>query len=144
MLHVEAPLALGGPAGWSCLAIEVTVKEVGRQHSSRVCPSWHHGRPKVWISASNITSISIARRGYTDRIEASDRNRGWHRDSLDFTRDRCRDIADGIARRENYYGPNPDDASHVLRSALLRSAHRCFLNRVLMMPLICASLSLGE
>jgi hypothetical protein len=47
----------------------------------------------VGNSALNITSKSTARPGYSDRTEAGDRNRDWHRDGSDSTRDRCRDIA---------------------------------------------------
>ena len=45
----------------------------------------------VGNSALNITSMSTARAGYTDRTEAGDRK--WHRDGSDSTRDRYRDIA---------------------------------------------------
>ena len=93
--------------------------------------------------ASNITSISTARRGYTDRTEAAIET------LVGTVTVRIPLGIDAATLRwycapENYYGPNPDDASHVLRSAPLRSAHLRFLNRVSMMLLICASLSLGE
>ena len=96
----------------------------------------------VGNSALNITSMSTARAGYTDRTEAGDRK--WHRDGSGFHSGAMPRHCRWYCAPENYYGPNPDDASHVLRSAPLRSARLRFLNRVSVMPLICASLSLGE
>ena len=42
---------------------------------------------QVGNSASNITSITTDRRGYTDHTGADDRNRDWHRDGSASTRD---------------------------------------------------------